>query len=450
MPPKRNYNRSKNRTKQQNQNKESVAGAKNQSNEPVVDAMADCVFPPNIMHSILSRLPVKPLVRFKSVCKQWCNLFSSPNFIKLHYRQFSNDPENQNFMIYSLSETYNVHTMSLFRIESDEQKPMNLDHPYPEIFFRMDFVGCCNGLICMGCPPLGQGIVLWNPALRLFKFVRLSKVDFGATELVSLGFGYDEEADDFKVVRIVCLSGRKLRVGVEVYSTKSDSWKTIKAGFQFRVLSAKNDAVVGGNPHWISKANEKAIDKSHIVWFDVKKMVFEMVPSLNLQLGGEGNLLPLMDWKGSLAAIMCNETRERDGSGSVYVLVFDKDQKTWNMNHIFGPLDIKMYRCLQCSMFGKIIGVCFDGKLFVFDPKTGHVKMVEVDEAQMLSFQIYEYNESMVDIKGMQPVVVKKDEEKEEDEVDPTAGPSIDFAGFFKSYLQLNGGGHVGNYPVLF
>ncbi|KAH6797409.1 hypothetical protein C2S52_021963 [Perilla frutescens var. hirtella] len=386
--------------------------------------MADCLLPQDIMISILTRLPVRSLLRFNSVCKPWLQLFATPKFIKLHHRQFSDDPENQNFIIYSLSETYDVHTMSLLKIDSYEKNPTDLDHPYPQIFFRMDFVGCYNGLICMACPPHGQCIVLWNPAMRLSKFVRLSKVEFGDSDLVSLGFGYDDETDDFNVVRIVCLTGPKMRVAVEVYSAESDSWKTIKiGGLQFRVVSTKNDAIVSGNPYWVAK-----VDKN-------------IVPSSNLELGGEGTVVPLMDWKGSLATIMCNESRESAGRGSMYVLVFDKDEKIWNTKHIFGPIEMKMYRCLQCSKSGKIIGVCFDGKLFVFDPESGGVKVVQVDEAQMLSFQIYEYSESLACIDGMEPVKVEKEEEKEEGEVGPsTAGPSADIAGLFRSYLQLHGG----------
>ncbi|KAH6756989.1 hypothetical protein C2S53_009223 [Perilla frutescens var. hirtella] len=428
MPPKRNHiNHSKNKKQHQNQSK-----------QPVDDAMANCLLPQDIMLSILTRLPVKSLLRFNSVCKPWLELFATPKFIKLHHRQFSDDPENQNFMIYSLSETYCVHTMSLLKIESDEKNPTDLDHPYPEIFFRMDFVGCYNGLICMAFPPLGQGIVLWNPAMRLSKFVRLSKVEFGNPDLVSLGFGYDDEEGDYKVVRIVCsTTGRKMRVGAEVYSAKSDSWKTIKiGGLQFRVVSTKNDAIVGGDPYWVAKDVSR---KSQIVWFDVKKMVFKIVPSSNLELGGEGNVEPLMNWKGSLATILCNEIRESEERGSMHVLVFDKDEKIWNMKHIFGPIEMKIYRCLQCSKSGKIVGVRFDGKLFVFDPESGGVKVVEVEEAQMLSFQIYEYSESLACIDGMEPVKVKvKEEEDEEDEVGP--GPSVDIAGLFMSYLQLHGG----------
>ena len=37
-----------------------------------------------LIEEILSRLPVKPLIQFKYVCKGWNSLMSDPYFIKLH------------------------------------------------------------------------------------------------------------------------------------------------------------------------------------------------------------------------------------------------------------------------------------------------------------------------------------------------------------------------------
>ncbi|RZB41108.1 hypothetical protein D0Y65_055380 [Glycine soja] len=37
-----------------------------------------------LIEEILSRLPVKPLIQFKCVCKGWNSLMSDPYFIKLH------------------------------------------------------------------------------------------------------------------------------------------------------------------------------------------------------------------------------------------------------------------------------------------------------------------------------------------------------------------------------
>ncbi|KAL3642416.1 hypothetical protein CASFOL_013231 [Castilleja foliolosa] len=135
-------------------------------------ALVDCVFPEEIMLCILTRLPVKSILRFKSVCKPWDELFSTREFMKMHQVQYSSDPKNQSFIIHNSAEY-----MSLFEIESDETKPTILEYPHPKTR-NMEIVGSCNGLICLGRPHLGPGnIVLWNPAMKLFKFVRPSPTD---------------------------------------------------------------------------------------------------------------------------------------------------------------------------------------------------------------------------------------------------------------------------------
>ncbi|KAJ8549340.1 hypothetical protein K7X08_033047 [Anisodus acutangulus] len=44
----------------------------------------NCIFQVEILCYILSRLPVKTLLRFRSVCKQWRKLISKPDFIADH------------------------------------------------------------------------------------------------------------------------------------------------------------------------------------------------------------------------------------------------------------------------------------------------------------------------------------------------------------------------------
>ncbi|KAJ0789150.1 putative F-box domain-containing protein [Helianthus annuus] len=41
-------------------------------------------FPEELIEDILSRLPVKSILRFKSVSKPWLSLISAPSFHKLH------------------------------------------------------------------------------------------------------------------------------------------------------------------------------------------------------------------------------------------------------------------------------------------------------------------------------------------------------------------------------
>ncbi|KAL3628752.1 hypothetical protein CASFOL_027798 [Castilleja foliolosa] len=221
-------------------------------------ALSECVLPEDIMLCILTRLPIKSIHRFRSVCKPWRDLFSTPEFTKMHKGQYSSNPNNQSIIIHHYAENI----MSLLEIESDETKPKILDHPRPEIRHK-EIVGCCNGLICLIRPHLvPSNIVLWNPAMKLYKYVRVSGNEsfFSSTETESLGFEYDAVKDDYKVVRIFCfLEKEEDEVGVcfEVYSVSTDSWITMVPDFEFRVLLSKNSVIVNGNPYWVAEVEEE-------------------------------------------------------------------------------------------------------------------------------------------------------------------------------------------------
>ncbi|KAL3628730.1 hypothetical protein CASFOL_027776 [Castilleja foliolosa] len=430
MPPKRNH-RPKN-------NKQSISG-------PVSGAMADCILPQGIMFSIVTRLPVKSIHRFKCVCKPWLKLFSSPKFMKAHHTQLSQNPENQSVMVYCFSEK-NGNTMSLYRTELNWENPNILDHPFPKWLQPMDFVGGCNGLICLSYPPLGQWIELWNPALKKAKSLPSPKLKAVRPAMVSIGFGYDDESDDFKVVRIVSVDKekkkKKISVGVEVYSVNSNSWKTINVGFQFSVLETRNDVVVNEkNLYWVAKVDKDDDENEVLLWFDVKKMKFKVVSLSSLNLDEEQ--VAFVDWKGAIAALVCNSNDERVLSLDVWV--FDDSREIWIKNRSFGSIELKVDRFLRCLKSGEIVGECPDGKLFVLDENNGSVKNeIVIDDSHKRSFEIYEYTESLAYVQGM-----KKWKEKIDFEGERKLADLYTFLHDFANRNELGDGPHEITFQLL-
>ncbi|KAK6158351.1 hypothetical protein DH2020_005665 [Rehmannia glutinosa] len=311
------------------------------SQEPIAaNAMANCVFPEDLMLCILTRLPVKSIIRFKSVCKPWCQLFSTPEFIKMHHVQFSSDPKNQSFIVHRIDKNYS-NTISLFNIKSNVKKQMILDHPFSSTHVIIDVFSIT---------------------------IPSSKVDFEAHQMVSLGFRYDAERADFKVVRIFSL--KMNIIGVEVYSVNSDSWRTIEVDFQFNVLETKSVVIVNGNPYWVAKVDRNDRAKSE---FDN-----ERVESLDA-------------W------------------------VFDDGEQIWRKDHTFRPIEVNMDRLLWCSKKGEILGERADGKLFVFDPKSGCVKFLFYTARQPQSFETHRYAESLAYIKGMIQVNARRERKMVDD-----------------------------------
>ncbi|KAL3642428.1 hypothetical protein CASFOL_013243 [Castilleja foliolosa] len=386
-------------------------------------AMADCVFPEEIMLCILTRLPVKSIVRFKSVCKPWLTLFSTPEFKKLHFGQFSSDPDNQSFIIHSNYCSDPNYLFSTFNIRSVDKMPTILGHPFAHAQTIYSYtVGCCNGLVCI-CK--GQEIVLWNPVMKLSKSVPLK--DCRPFNLASLGFGYDAMGDDFKVVMIV--ESITNITSVEIYSANLDSWITIDVGFQFSLFKSKNNLIVNGNPYWFAWVDGYKV----LLCFDVLELVFKIVPwpihywvgsDEEEDLDGDTTTLTEMDvnfvdLNGALGAIFKYEVEYCVGSAAafaersaicecVWIWVFDDIERIWRNNHTFWPIEVDacLDKVLHCTKNEKVLGTLSSGTLFLSDLETGCVK--ELFDVTCLGhlFEIYAYTESLAHINGMEKVVV--------------------------------------------
>ncbi|KAL3628768.1 hypothetical protein CASFOL_027814 [Castilleja foliolosa] len=350
-----------------------------------IAALADCE---DLMLCILARLPLKSILRLKSVCKSWNHLLSTKEFIKTQFKLPSKS-KNQSFLIHRINKD-GSNTISVFNIGSNEKI---LDHPY-NYPIEINILGCCNGLVCIG---LGQGFVLWNPAMKLYKTVWPSKGVFESYGLkVSLGFGYDAEGDDFKVVRIVWLINKinfEMRVSwVEVYSINSDSWTTIDPGFEFselKIYRINNSAIVNGNPYWVVEEGES---KNVLICFDMSKLVFKIVPYLSsLDYNKAEQNIKFVDLNGSLGALVFN-WKNIERIEYVDCWVFDEGEQIWTKSHSVGPIVVKMNWVLRCLNDGRVLGKRPNGKLTVFYSETKFVKdLFHVN----CRFDIYDYKASL-------------------------------------------------------
>ncbi|KAK6120761.1 hypothetical protein DH2020_045489 [Rehmannia glutinosa] len=103
--------------------------------------------PTEILEEILSRLRVKDLIRFKSVCKTWCQVISSQHLIQQHLNKSVFRAIHYERWVFGPCKSF---------ITPKEKLPRdNL----------MEFVGSCDGLVCRYNRT--QGIIhLSNPAIR--------------------------------------------------------------------------------------------------------------------------------------------------------------------------------------------------------------------------------------------------------------------------------------------
>ncbi|KAL3628739.1 hypothetical protein CASFOL_027785 [Castilleja foliolosa] len=383
----------------------------------------------DLMLCILARLPLKSICRFKSVCKHWNHLLSTQEFVKMQFK-LSSKFKNQFFLVHRVNRNRS-NTISVFNIESNEKKAKILDHPFDYtpvgvgVGIGVSIVGCCNGLVCV---ERGQELVLWNPAMNLFKTPSTLK-DHTYIRRESLGFGYNAEGDDFKVVRIVFLLEmqrlRKFVSCVEVYSVNSDSWTTIDPGFRFSELWfywLDNNATVNvnGNPYWVGKVDEGGvIEKDLLICFDMSKLVFKIVPLSSLDYNMTKLDKKFVDLNGSLGALVFTWKNEEmieyvDLNGSLDALVttwkneesieyvdfwvFDDGEQIWTKSHRVGPIKVEMDRVLRILKDGRVLGKLPNGQLIVFNSDTECFE--DLFNVGHDFFEIYEYTASLAYIQG--------------------------------------------------
>ncbi|KAF3632616.1 putative organic cation/carnitine transporter 4-like [Capsicum annuum] len=176
-------------------------------------------WPAEILTEILSRLPVKSLLRFKSILKFWSSLISSPEFTKYHLSLSANNNKD-----------YTNHSVML-RIAQPElnlkeyliMEETNLDYHMKNSGIACVIEGSVNGLICLVNE--AKELFLWNPTIRKYKklpdFRTKSKDDGECT----YGFGYDDIHDDYKVVCIFTITRYPCNFQeININSLKDDSW----------------------------------------------------------------------------------------------------------------------------------------------------------------------------------------------------------------------------------
>ncbi|KAI9177094.1 hypothetical protein LWI28_010972 [Acer negundo] len=202
-------------------------------------------FPNEVVVDILSKLPVKSLIRFKSVCKPWRALFGDPKFIEMH---LSNGIFNKRESYLLRILPFNDEDGSSLSTDSDDgsefgmlpipdQTSVNTSLGYDfdfngdefeEIYSLRDkksfdeigklevpiqskslyylMVESMNGVVCLVETDDDEGwyptvnMFLWNPATREFKTLPKPYIDrfTGPVRVAAVGFAFHPKINDYK------------------------------------------------------------------------------------------------------------------------------------------------------------------------------------------------------------------------------------------------------------
>ncbi|WMV27615.1 hypothetical protein MTR67_021000 [Solanum verrucosum] len=223
-------------------------------------------FPEDIVNEILLRCPVKSMLRFKCVCKNWYVLIKTPDFVQQHLKKNCRSP---NHLIYdydngdddddycgpmTLISEENSQTFlavyscrrdswRVFKIE-DFDKPPPFDKEVRRTYGMKYLIGYVDGLFLMyGNMNSVLSCALLNPATRVVRRFPdpLPMID----QYPYFGLGIDPLTNDFKVVNFFHFPCDL----AAVYSCRRDSWRIFKIEDIHKPLSVVDVKRTYGNAY---------------------------------------------------------------------------------------------------------------------------------------------------------------------------------------------------------
>ncbi|XP_054778170.1 F-box/kelch-repeat protein At3g23880-like [Prosopis cineraria] len=156
--------------------------------------------PEEIIRNILTRLPVKSLIRFQCVCKHWKKLIKTDSAIAEHLHHSTN--ENPLLLLQS---DFRCDPLHLFMLNNEMQVLEIQSSPVVDSLRYARIVGCSNGLLCVstgyGAPlPFLPSLFLWNPATREIRQVPRIMHDDIDSNYDLFAFGFSPIVNDYKIV----------------------------------------------------------------------------------------------------------------------------------------------------------------------------------------------------------------------------------------------------------
>ncbi|KAM7492629.1 hypothetical protein LguiA_035550 [Lonicera macranthoides] len=231
-----------------------------------------------LFHHVFMRLPIKSLLRCKSVCKAWNRILCDPEFIRMHFNR-----QHLHKLLIRIpgNKYYSVDCEEA--ISSNGADAVKLNFPPDAYSPTPQLLGSYNGLVCIAIDhdsfDLGKKLLLWNPSTRESNFVPDPNPYIRFYHL--LGFAYDSTLDDYKIVRII---HTRQTCRVDMYSLKNNSWKIVKDvppnGCEFKLCSDTHPHGFEANGfiYWLVYARSKVLSNCLIVGFCLRDDKFTVLP----------------------------------------------------------------------------------------------------------------------------------------------------------------------------
>ncbi|WOG90757.1 hypothetical protein DCAR_0310001 [Daucus carota subsp. sativus] len=238
--------------------------------------------PCEMIAEILCRLPVKPLLRFRCVSKEWCSLIDSNAFAKKQIKNALDCNAGVGVMISKLDfgGEKRVYLAGFDSLDDESVSVVEIDGPLKAFLSVAHVVGSSNGLMCV-IKYVTKDVFLLNPTTRKTRKIACAPPEFPRSFRMGdshfFGFGYDEVSDDFKVVLIAKCYRQFHGLIAVVYSCKTNAWTRVQDVPSNIQLLGTMGLFASGSLQWRATTIGK-IRKHIIVAFDLQRQLFKEVP----------------------------------------------------------------------------------------------------------------------------------------------------------------------------
>ncbi|PON48918.1 F-box domain containing protein [Trema orientale] len=373
----------------------------------------------DIMIKIMSKLPVKSLLRFKCVSKQWFSLITTDSYFittQLHHSStsklcilYGDEYKHQE------KETIYVDRMLLIRDQSTVED-LHLDH-HPPVDQRFEIVGSCNGLVCvrlLDSPPGYTNIVLWNPATKDSRYLPEPMSLQGKKDSKNImSFGFDHHSKDYKLV-IFELNNYKDWVGTmfrfQVFRKSSNSWSQtlvndLSSGYKYKLVAGDiTDSVILNGILYLFGHESSDNDTSYTIFsFSLTNEKFDEKINLPPSKCSKDKFSLTNSWKDSLCLM--------ESDAQYYHLWVRGDKCPTTQRYSWTKL-FNVQHIISGAYLLYFTGVWKNGFLFgkyenIPDPNSGELILIDLNHYEtklkkiggyVILFKAFDYVESLVSV----------------------------------------------------
>ncbi|KNA13289.1 hypothetical protein SOVF_118130 [Spinacia oleracea] len=288
--------------------------------------------PTEIIAEILSKLPVKSLLRFLCVCKSWKSLIKSPTFVKIHLNQTLICNSDRHLLL----SYYSLHSAEL-DLHHNRLSFSELNHPLNPLK-GVRLVGSCNGVLCISDNSFND-IILYNPLTKSHRKLPSNQFPSPKLHMNVFGFGYDGKTDDYKVLKMVQGFEENFNSEAQVYSLNNNSWKSVQCikGIPFFLYYADcSDVIVNEALHYLVTKEFESWQCTLISSFNLRTESFSLIKSPDYDEKYNSLVLDVAELDGCLCLMVnynktsnCVHTLEIFERADLWVMKEYGDEESW-------------------------------------------------------------------------------------------------------------------------